>query len=89
VAAYGISSVLAYQHAGISSMNGDTDEKVETVSVEDLETMLAFAQQNHLARLTFWALNRDRPCEGAENDSEDCSGISQLPYAFTDVIARF
>ncbi len=43
-------------------MNGETDETSETVSVADFETMLAFAQQNHLARFTFWAVNRDRPC---------------------------
>ncbi|MGO9319395.1 MAG: chitinase [Solirubrobacteraceae bacterium] len=89
VAAYGISPALAYQHAGISSMNGDTDEKDETVSVEDFETMLAFAQQSHLARFTYWAVNRDRSCQDGESAGEDCSGIAQTPYAFTDVIARY
>ena len=89
VAAYGVSSAYAYEHAGISSMNGETDEKVETVSVEDFETMLAFAQQNHIARFTYWAVNRDRSCAGGENAGEDCSGIAQQPYAFTDVIARY
>jgi chitinase len=89
VAAYGISPALAYEHAGISSMNGETDETDETVSLEDFETMLAFAQQNHIARFTYWAVNRDRPCGGGENSGEDCSGIAQAPYAFTDVIARY
>jgi chitinase len=89
VAAYDISPALAYEHAGISSMDGDTDEASELVSVEDFETMLAFAQQSHLARFTFWAINRDRQCAGGENVGEDCSGIDQASYAFTDVIARF
>jgi len=89
VAAYGISPALAYQHAGISSMNGETDESSETVSVADFETMLAFAQHNHLARFTYWAVNRDRPCTGGENAGEDCSGIAQAPNAFTSVIARY
>jgi chitinase len=89
VAAYGISPAAAYEHAGISSMNGETDESSVLVSVEDFETMLAFAQQNHLARFTFWAVNRDRQCAGGENTGEDCSGIAQSPYAFTDVIARY
>jgi hypothetical protein len=89
VAAYGITPVLAYEHAGISSMNGQTDESDETVSVEDFETMLAFAEQNNLARFTFWAVNRDRQCTGGESSGEDCSGIAQTPYAFTDVIARY
>ncbi len=87
--AYGIAPALAYEHAGISSMNGDTDEASEVVSVEDFETMLAFAQQNHLARFTFWAVNRDRQCASGENTNEDCSGIAQSPYAFTDVVARY
>ncbi len=89
VAAYGISPALAYEHVGVSSMNGDTDEKDETVSVEDFETILAFAQQNHLARFTFWAVNRDRACEAGLNTGEDCSGVSQAPYAFTDVVAKY
>jgi chitinase len=89
VAAYGISPGAAYEHAGISSMNGETDESDEAVSVEDFETMLAFAQQNHIARFSFWAVNRDRPCTGGENAGEDCGGIAQTPYAFTDVIARY
>ncbi len=89
VAAYGITPALAYEHAGISSMNGETDESDETVSVEGFETMLAFAQQNHLARFTFWAVNRDRQCTGGESSGEDCSGIAQTPYEFSDVIARY
>lgn len=90
VSAYGISAAAAYEHAGISSMNGETDEASETVGVEDFETMLGFAEAHHLARFTFWAVNRDRPCEGgSQNAGEDCSGIAQQPYAFTDVIARY
>jgi chitinase len=89
VSAYGITATTAYENAGISSMNGETDESSETVSVEDFQTILAFAQLHHLARFTFWAVNRDRPCSGAETPGEDCSGISQQPYAFTDVIAEY
>jgi chitinase len=87
--AYHVSAQAAYEHAGISSMDGQTDEASETVSVEDFRTMLAFAQQHHLARFTFWAVNRDRQCAGGESPGEDCSGISQTPYAFTDVIAEY
>jgi chitinase len=87
--AYDITATGAYEHAGISSMNGETDEPSETVSVEDFQTILAFAQLHHLARFTFWAVNRDRPCTGGETPGEDCSGIAQQPYAFTDVIGEF
>lgn len=89
VSAYGISLPAAYEHTGISSMNGETDEASENLSVEDFQTMLGFAQEHHLARLTFWAINRDRPCEGSENAGEDCSGIAQQPFAFSEVITQY
>jgi hypothetical protein len=88
-AAYHESDATAYRQIGISSMNGRTDESDETVSVADLDDMLAFAQTNHLARLTFWSVDRDRPCGGADTSSDECSGISQTPYAFTDIVARY
>jgi len=88
VSAYGTSTAAAYEHAGISSMNGDTDERSETVSLEDFRTMLAFAQAQHLARLTFWAVDRDRPCGGGAPE-EECSGIAQEPLAFTGLVAQY
>jgi chitinase len=89
VSAYHLAPGAAYERVGISSMNGHTDEAAETVSVEDLQTMLAFAQQNHLGRLTSWSVNRDRRCPGSETVSDSCSGIAQAPYAFADVIAQY
>jgi len=85
VAAYHVSPEFAYEHAGISSMNGKTDEPSETITVGDFETMLGFAQLHHLARFSFWSVNRDRACKPAR----ECSGIAQAPYAFSDVVARF
>lgn len=84
--AYGYSDDQAYRHTGISSMNGITDNG-ETVTVADFRTILGYAQQRHLARLTFWSVNRDRPCTGGGADS--CSGVSQQPWDFTRVIAQY
>jgi chitinase len=89
VSAYHLSAAAAYQHVGISSMNGVTDESDETVSTSDFDTMLAFAQANHLARFTFWSVNRDRQCAAGEGPSDDCSGVAQSPYAFTSIIAGY
>ncbi len=89
VSAYHVSEGFAYEHAGVSSMDGQTDERSETVSVANFETILGFVQLHHLARFTFWAVNRDRQCGGGENTGEDCSGIAQAPYAFSDVIAAY
>jgi chitinase len=86
---YALSAAAAYEHVGISSMNGRTDESDETVSASNFSAMLAFSQLRHLGRLTFWALNRDRACSGKLDEGESCSGIAQQPYEFTDLLAQF
>ncbi|GAA1677430.1 hypothetical protein GCM10009745_21000 [Kribbella yunnanensis] len=87
--AYGYSDDQAYRRMGISSMNGKTDVPSETVRLQDFRTMLSYAQQHHLARFTFWAVNRDRPCSGGSDPGANCSGIAQNPYDFTKVVAQF
>ncbi|MEU8972507.1 ricin-type beta-trefoil lectin domain protein [Streptomyces monashensis] len=84
--AYGYGDDQAYRDMGISSMNGVTDNN-ETVTVNDFRTILAYAQQHHLARLTFWSANRDRPCTGGPADS--CSGVSQSDWDYTRVLAGY
>ena len=86
--AYGYSDDAAYRHMGISSMNGKTDDSGEIVRLVDFKTMLAYAQQHHLARFTFWSVNRDRKCSSG-GGGDDCSGISQSAYDFTKVIAQY
>lgn len=84
-----LGSEALYEHVGISSMDGDTDEASETVTAADFQTMLAFAELHRFARMSFWAVNRDRPCEAGLDAGEDCSGIAQAPYAFSDLLAGF
>ncbi|MCU7821935.1 chitinase [Kitasatospora sp. DSM 101779] len=87
--AYGYDSATAYRHIGISSMNGKTDEADETVSTGDFTTMLDYAKAHHLARFTFWAVNRDRACPSGTQAGDSCSGISQSAYAFTKIVAGY
>ncbi|MBM9507568.1 chitinase [Actinacidiphila acididurans] len=86
--AYGYSDDTAYRHSGISSMNGITDQN-ETVTVADFRTILGYAQTHHLARLTFWSANRDRPCAGAYPNDDTCSGVSQAAWDFTRTFAAY
>ena len=85
-ASYGYTDDQAYRHIGISSMNGKTDQ-AEVVTPAHFRTMLAFAQQHHLARFTFWSVNRDRPCAGPVD--ETCSGIAQQAWDFTKIVAAY
>ncbi|MZD03570.1 chitinase [Streptomyces sp. SID5785] len=86
--AYGYSDDEAYRHSGLSSMNGITDVN-ETVTPEDFEAVLGYAQEHHLARLAYWSVNRDRPCPGAYPNDDTCSGVSQDPWEFTGIFARY
>jgi hypothetical protein len=86
---YGWSDDTAYRHIGISSMNGTTDDSGELVRLTDFQTMLSYVKQHHLARFTFWSVNRDRPCaNGTVSDS--CSGVStQANWDYTKVITSY
>jgi hypothetical protein len=86
VSAYGYSADQAYRRSGISSMNGVTDVG-EVVTTANFQTMVNYATQHHLARLTFWSVNRDRPCTGGAADS--CGGVAQSAWDFTRVVAQY
>ncbi|WP_438290696.1 chitinase [Streptomyces sp. HUAS TT7] len=87
--AYSYSDDTAYRHIGVSSMNGKTDESDETVTTGDFQTMLGYAKQHHIARFTFWAVNRDRQCSGGGSAGDSCSGVGQSPYAFTKIVSQY
>ncbi len=86
---YHLTAGGAYEHVGVSSMNGQTDELSETVGLNDFQTIISFAEAHRLGRVSFWSVNRDRPCEGGSPKTEECSGIAQGPFAFTDLLAAF
>jgi len=86
--AYGYSDSVAYSRMGISSMNGKTDEADEIVTTTDFQTILGYAQQHQIARLTFWSVNRDRQCTTGL-DADSCSGVSQSQYAYTKIFVQY
>jgi chitinase len=87
--AYHYSAAAAYEDSGVSSMNGETDEASEVVGIEEFQTIVSFADAHHLSRLTFWAVNRDRSCQAKGAPEEECSGIAQQPFAFSDLVAGY
>ncbi|MGW2824485.1 carbohydrate binding domain-containing protein [Streptomyces sp. NPDC001443] len=84
---FGWDDATAYSHIGISGMNGLSDQQENTTpaiwtSIRD------WANSHHIARLAYWAVNRDRPCAGGGVVS-NCSGISQNNWQFTSITAGF
>ncbi|MGW0798529.1 carbohydrate binding domain-containing protein [Streptomyces sp. NPDC002692] len=84
---FGWDDATAYSHIGISGMNGLSDQQENTTpaiwtSIRD------WANSHHIARLAYWAVNRDRSCPGGGVVS-NCSGISQSTWQFTSITAGF
>jgi len=83
----------AWQHVGATPMIGQNDYSTERFCLPDAESLLAFAQQHHLRRLSMWSLNRDQSCgpnyANVEVVSANCSGIEQQPSAFTKAFNAF
>ncbi|MDT4986853.1 MAG: hypothetical protein QOI74_947, partial [Micromonosporaceae bacterium] len=77
----------AFSHMGISGMNGLSDQQ-ELTSTATWTQIRDFANTNHLARLSFWGVNRDRACPGGGVTSS-CSGIAQNDWDFTRITAGF
>ncbi|MEU7099467.1 carbohydrate binding domain-containing protein [Streptomyces longwoodensis] len=84
---FGWDDATAYAHIGISGMNGLSDQQENTTTA--IWTQIRdWANAHHIARLTFWSVNRDRPCPGGGVTS-NCSGISQNNWQFTSITAGF
>lgn len=84
---FGWDDATAYAHIGISGMNGLSDQQENTTPA--IWTQIRdWSNSHHIARLAFWAVNRDRPCPGGGVVS-NCSGISQNTWQFTSITAGF
>ena len=85
-----LSSADVYARTGLTLMNGHTDQPSELFTTDTFTTLLGYATDHHLARLSFWSLNRDRACTGNVGWVDGkCSSVAQQPYDFARIIARF
>ncbi|WP_217552169.1 carbohydrate binding domain-containing protein [Streptomyces sp. GbtcB6] len=84
---FGWDDATAYAHIGISGMNGLSDQQ-ETTTPAIWTQIRDWGNSHHIARLAFWAVNRDRGCAGGGVVS-NCSGISQSNWQFTSITAGF
>ncbi len=88
---FGWDSGTAYNHEGVSLMNGRSDSG-EYFYQSDFQTVLSFAQSNHMARFTYWSVNRDRQCNPPDNNgttSGTCSSVPQNDWDFSKIVAQF
>ncbi|MCW2641733.1 MAG: hypothetical protein JWP76_4039 [Dactylosporangium sp.] len=87
---FGWDSATAYAHEGVSMMNGRSDTG-EYFRQADFQQVLDYATSHHLARYTYWSVNRDRQCADPNQSttSGTCSSVPQAAWDFTKYTAKF
>ncbi|WNV90500.1 cellulose binding domain-containing protein [Umezawaea sp. Da 62-37] len=86
---FGWSDAVAFNHVGISGMNGVSDQR-EITTATAWTGIRDWSRSNGLGRLAFWSVNRDRACPGGGSElSASCSGIVQNDWDFTRITAGF
>jgi chitinase len=91
VSTFGWSSAVAWNHEGVSQMNGQTDTG-EFFYQADFAGNLAFAEAHNMSRYTFWDVNRDVECSPPNDNgklSGDCSSVTQNNFDFTKYDTQF
>jgi chitinase len=85
----GRSSRDLWSMVGITEMIGIDDfGPAETFTLRDAGTVLRWADAKGIAELSFWALQRDKPCPGI-GGSDSCSGLAQSPWQFSHIFEPF
>lgn len=74
---------------GVTPMIGLNDVVPEIFTLADAQLVLAFAQQKNIGRLAMWSVGRDKQCPGSPHLSPSCSGVTQAPWAFSNIFKSF
>ena len=77
--------------AGATIMNGidDYPGKTEVTTLAHAQALRDFAAAHGMAALSMWAVQRDNGACPGKAGSDDCSGIDQAPWAFSDILGTF
>jgi hypothetical protein len=87
----GTTDAQVWAMEGATIMNGidDYPKKTEVTTLADAQTLRDFAVGHGMSALSMWAIQRDNGnCVGV-GGANDCSGIVQGPWAFSDILRTF
>lgn len=87
-----LSDELVWNRMGLTPMLGVNDVEGELLTVADAEALNAFARERGIGRMSYWSVNRDRPC-GPEIAADEgavgtCSGTEQQGGEFARVLGE-
>jgi hypothetical protein len=83
------SDAAVWRMVGVTPMLGVNDDPKEIFTTQNAKQLTAFAKQKHIGRLAMWSANRDHPCPGTPNASNNCSGLAAPDWAFSRIFRSF
>ena len=86
-----LSDTQLWAMEGATIMNGidDYPKKTEVTTLADTQLLRDFAVSHGMSALSMWAIQRDNGnCPGV-GGANDCSGITQSPWAFSNILKTF
>ena len=86
-----LSDTQLWAMEGATIMNGidDYPKKTEVTTLADTQLLRDFAVSHGMSALSMWAIQRDNGnCPGV-GGANDCSGIAQSPWAFSNILRTF
>jgi hypothetical protein len=86
-----LSDAQLWAMEGATIMNGidDYPKKTEVTTLADTQLLRDFAVSHAMSALSMWAIQRDNGnCPGV-GGANDCSGIAQSPWAFSNILRTF
>jgi chitinase len=85
----GSESAEVRRRTAVTFMLGRNDMDMTTTPA-DATALVATARRTGLGGVGFWALGRDNGgCPGTTTEADDCSGLTQAPWAFTRIARGF
>ncbi len=85
---------IPFANIAITPMIGQNDEARDTLTLRNVDTIVAYARANNLAGLHFWSFDRDTPCtketpEGVLKASPTCHAVDvKEPLAYTNRVLK-
>jgi len=80
-----LSLAQAYRMVGATAMIGKNDD-TETFSIANANTLVAYARQQHIGLVSFWAIQRDEACPSS-TDLDRCSRVNASTFQFSNIFA--
>jgi hypothetical protein len=76
---------------GATIMNGidDYPRRTEVTQLADAQRLRDFAVANGMSALSMWAIQRDNGGCVGNGGANNCSGIAQATWAFSDILRTF